>query len=126
MDKKWKPLGRFNKDYYRVFSQYCGEDVNIVPDDLLHNLIEPILNPKRFISTNEDKCLFDKMLWFSFGRFVTAPTYLRNICGSKYDMDYQPIDKCVTDLIPTDVNSLIVKPSLDSSSGRSISFFIVI
>lgn len=121
--KKWKPLGRFNKDYYRVFSQYCGEDVNIVPDDLLHNLIEPILNPKRFISTNEDKCLFDKMLWFSFGRFVTAPTYLRNICGSKYDMDYQPIDKCVTDLIPTDVNSLIVKPSLDSSSGRSISFF---
>ena len=120
--RKWKPLGSFNKDYYRVFSQYCGEDVNIVPDDILHNIIEPILNPKRFISTYEDKCLFDKLLLPSFGKFVTAPTYLRNICGSNYNMEYQLINKSIVDLIPSDVDSLIIKPSLDSSSGKNISF----
>lgn len=121
--EKWKPLGAFNKDYYRVFSQYAGEDINIVPDDLLHNIIEPILNPKRFVSAYEDKCLFDKMLWSSFGVNVTPPTYLKNIGGLFYDSDYNLLETIVVDCyIPTDVNRILVKPSLDSSSGRSIAF----
>lgn len=121
--EKWKPLGAFNKDYYGVFSQYAGEDINIVPDDLLHNVIEPILNPKRFISAYEDKCLFDKMLWSSFGKKVTPPTYLKNIGGLFYDSDYNLLETIVVDCyIPADVDRILVKPSLDSSSGRSIAF----
>ena len=121
--EKWEPLGEFNKDYYRVFSQYAGEDINIVPDDLLHNIIEPILNPKRFISAYEDKCLFDKMLWSSFGAKVTPPTYLNNIGGLFYDSDYHLLETFhEKECIPIDVKSILVKPSLDSSSGRSIAF----
>lgn len=122
--QKWRALGPFNKDYYRVFSQYIGENINIVPDDLLHNVIEPILNPKRFISVYEDKNVFDKMLWSSFGKKVTPTTYLRNIGGLYYDSDYHLLyqDYNLNSRIPINVNSILVKPSLDSSSGKSIAF----
>ncbi len=122
---KWKVLGHVNKDYYRIFSQYIGEDVNIVPDDICHNVIEPILNPKRYISAYEDKCLFDKMLWSSFNKNVTPTTYIRNIGGAYFDNNYHHItkvDSCIN-TIPVSVNRLIIKKSIDSSSGRGIIFF---
>lgn len=122
---KWKVLGHVNKDYYRIFSQYIGEDVNIVPDDICHNVIEPILNPKRFISAYEDKCLFDKMLWSSFHTYVTPKTYIRNIGGAYFDINYNQIasvEDCIK-TISTSVNKLIIKKSIDSSSGKGILFF---
>ena len=43
--RKWSALsGHVNRKYYRTFSKYIGEDINIVPDDICHNVIEPILN----------------------------------------------------------------------------------
>lgn len=124
---KWRVLGKFNKDYYRVYSHCIGEDVNIVPDDICHNIIEPILNPKRFISAYEDKCLFDKILKPAFGRIVTPTTFLRNMGGTYYDIDYNIVDKSDVDKIIAniegDVQKILVKVSLDSSSGKNISFF---
>ena len=125
---KWRVLGKFNKDYYRVYSQCIGEDVNIVPDDICHDVIEPILNPKRFISAYEDKCLFDKILKPSFGRIVTPTTFLRNMGGTYYDINYNVIDKSDVDKvianIDSDVQKILIKVSLDSSSGKNISFFL--
>lgn len=121
---KWKVLGKVNKDYYRVFSRYCGENINIVPDDLCHNIIEPILNPKRFLNAYEDKCMFDKMLWSSFGKCITPYTYIRNIGGANFDINYSSIDsvdKVISD-IPLVVDKLIIKKSIDSSSGRGVCF----
>ena len=121
---KWKVLGRVNKDFYRVFSKYSGEDINIVPDDICHNVIEPVLNPKRFLSAYEDKCLFDKMLWSSFSRNITPITYIKNISGANFDINYAPIesiDVAIND-IPIEVNRLIIKKSIDSSSGRDVAF----
>ena len=122
--KKWCVLGRVNKDYYRVFSQYSGEDINIVPDDICHNIIEPILNPKRFLNAYEDKCLFDKMLWTSFHKNITPYTYIKNIGGANYDIDYVPISSVdfIIKSIPLNVNKLIIKKSIDSSSGRGVAF----
>ena len=122
--EKWGVLGRINKDYYRVFSQYIGEDINIVPDDICHNVIEPILNPKRFLSAYEDKCLFDKMLWSSFHKNITPHTFIKNIGGVQYDIDYYPIesiDEAINN-IPKEINRLIVKKSIDSSSGKGVAF----
>lgn len=121
---KWRKLGRVNKNYYRVFSQYCGEDINIVPDDICHNVIEPILNPKRFVSAYEDKCLFDKMLWSAFYRNITPHTYVRNIGGAHLDLNYSPIQSInqVTRDIPQDVDRLVIKKSIDSSSGKGVAF----
>ena len=121
---KWRVLGHVNKDYYRVFSQYCGEDINIVPDDICHNVIEPILNPKRFLSAYEDKCMFDKMLWSSFYKNITPFTYIRNIGGAEFDVNYSPIKSVnqVISEIPMDVNKLVIKKSIDSSSGKGVMF----
>ena len=121
---KWKVLGLTNKDYYRVFSQYCGEDTNIVPDDICHNVIEPILNPKRHISTYEDKCMFDTILWPIFKRNITPDTYIKNIGGACYDSSFSAIhdvDSCIR-TIPLSVNRLVIKRSIDSSSGKNIAF----
>lgn len=121
---KWSKLGYVNKDFYRVFSQYIGEDINIVPDDICHNVIEPILNPKRYISAYEDKCLFDKMLWSSFHKNITPYTIIRNIGGAQYDINYAPI-KSIDEIIngiPLEINRLIIKKSIDSSSGRGVAF----
>lgn len=121
---KWSVLGRVNKDFYRVFSKYSGEDINIVPDDICHNVIEPILNPKRFLSAYEDKCLFDKMLWSSFNRNITPITFIKNIGGANFDINYTPIesiDIAIND-IPKEIDRLIIKKSIDSSSGRDVAF----
>lgn len=121
---KWSILGRVNKDYYRVFSKYSGEDINIVPDDICHNIIEPILNPKRFLSAYEDKCLFDKMLWSSFNRNITPITYIKNIGGANFDINYSPIESIdiAINNIPQEIDRLIIKKSIDSSSGRDVAF----
>lgn len=122
--KKWGVLGRVNKDYYRVFSQYCGEDVDIVPDDICHNIIEPILNPKRFLNAYEDKCLFDKMLWSSFNKNITPHTFIKNIGGTNLDINYVPIESidCAINNISKEINKLIIKKSIDSSSGKGVAF----
>lgn len=124
--KKWRGLGWVNPDYYRVFSQYCGEDVNIVPDDICHNVIEPILNPRRFISTYEDKCLFDKFLKSSFINNITPFTYFRCINGVYFDVNYDRVKSLqqVIDNIPVEVDRLVIKKSIDSSSGNGIVFIV--
>lgn len=123
--RKWKQLSsHVNRKFYRTFSRYIGHDINIVPDDICHNVIEPILNPKRYISAFEDKCLFDKMLWSSFGKNVTPYTFIRNIAGAYYDVNYNPIASVdeIIKSIPADIDKLIIKKSIDSSSGRDIVF----
>lgn len=123
--QKWKRLQDYvNVDYYRYYSQYQGENINLCPDDIVHNIITPILNPKRFISTYQDKCLFDKVLYPTFKDRVTPFTLLRNVLGSYYDIDYNPVkdsDVCRI-LNQSHFNKIVIKPSLDSSSGHSILF----
>ena len=124
--RKWSALsGHVNRKYYRTFSKYIGEDINIVPDDICHNVIEPILNPIRYRSLYEDKCMFDKFLFKQFAVSVTPRTLLRNINGIYYDENYNELDKDKIDIVSMfcSFDKLIVKPSIDSSSGRNILFF---
>lgn len=124
--KKWSVLSRHvNRKYYRTFSKYIGEDINIVPDDICHNVIEPILNPIRYRSLYEDKCMFDKFLFHQFAVSITPRTLLRNINGIYYDENYNELDKDKIDIdsIFHSFEKLIVKSSVDTSSGRNIMFF---
>jgi hypothetical protein len=68
--------------------------------------------------------MFDKMLWSSFRANVTPPTYIKNVEGTCFDCDYSLIDSVddVVARIPTEVNRLVVKKSIDSSSGKGIAF----
>lgn len=122
--RKWGVLSRhLNLNYYRVFSQYIGEDINIVPDDLCHNMIEPILNPVNQRGALDDKCLFDNVLSGRFARYVTPNTILRSIDGLFLNKDYGRVENLTECLAQTKCDRLIAKPSLDSNSGRGILFF---
>ena len=121
--EKWKVLGRPNKDYYRVFSRYIGEDIDIVPDNISHNVITPILNPKRYISTYADKNLFDKFVHRKDGQTLTPHTLLRCIRSIIFDTNYGHIEEADLTKILSKESSIIVKPSIDVSSGKGVLFF---
>ena len=122
--KKWSKLGNPNKNYYLIFSKYIGEQINIVPDNICHNYITPILNPKRYISTYADKNMFDWFLNSKYRKINTPKTYIRCINGMLYNVDYRTISsKSKIDNILKNEVSIIIKPSIDGSSGQSILFF---
>lgn len=52
----------YSKLDYLLFSRYIGNDINIVPEAISHNIIEPILNPVEYRRFYEDKNMFDKVL----------------------------------------------------------------
>ena len=62
---RWHRLSHHVDRYsYRLYSNYCGPTPNIVPHDLLHNTIEPALNPPELWDEYEDKN--------NFARYVGA------------------------------------------------------
>lgn len=125
--RKWSELGRPNKNYYRVFSNYIGNDINIVPDNLLHNVISPILNPKRYLPTYSDKNMFDVFLSGQNGGNITPKTLLRYIDGALFSEDFTPIPPNQNNLVSIlkGEKKVIVKPSQDSSSGRGVLFLML-
>ena len=118
LDKKIDPI------YYRIFSSYIGENPNIVPDNICHNIIEPILNPRRFRKFHADKNIFDKL----FPKGILPQTILRKMDGIFFNANYEYIDlndnKLSTLLNSIGLNKIIIKPSLDTSSGVGVKVFI--
>lgn len=123
--KKWsKLLSDTDRKYYRIYNKYIGEDINIMPDDVCHMIVEPILNPPKYRHFYSDKNMFDRVLRLKFDKPVTPQTYIRNINGIYYDIDYNKLNKediCFSELC--DCNRIVVKPSVGSSSGKGVLFF---
>lgn len=122
--KRWSQFGiKAKPTQYRVFRQYIGDDINIVPEDICHDYIETILNPMRFRGYYADKNVFDKL--FPKGYF--PKTLLRKICGSYYDNDYQPLlmteEKLLRCLNESPTDRIIIKPTVDGMSGRGVEAF---
>ncbi len=63
--------------YYRVFAHYIGENLNIVPEDMLHDIIEPMLNSPRMVEYYADKNVYDKQ----FPKGFFPKTIFRRIDG---------------------------------------------
>lgn len=122
---RWSALGSTNEVFYRYYSRFIGEDLNIVPDDLMHNVIEPILNPMRFRGLYADKNMFDKLLKPYFDEKVTPTTLVRCIEGGLYDENYYSISNHEANRTITASQSefLVGKPSIDTSSGHNVFFF---
>ena len=47
---------------YMVFRKYIGDDINIVPEEVIHLVIEPVLNSKMAAGFYGDKNFFEKIL----------------------------------------------------------------
>lgn len=121
---KWSVLGCADPIYYRLFSHYIGNNINIIPEDICRNIVEPILSPFRYVSYYSDKNIFDRLF-----RPGTLPkTIFRKMRGFYYDGQYNRIDLSDDDALyhiiqQTDCNKIIIKPSVDSSSGIGIKLF---
>lgn len=116
---KWKSLGKVNPIYYRLYSHYVGNDPNIVPENILHNLIEPVLTPPVYRHFLSDKNLFDRL----FPEGVMPKTLLRCMGGFYYDKNYNPVkDNHVLANILSD--KIVVKPTIDTSGGMGVTIFV--
>lgn len=60
---RWAPLGRsVNAVYYKLFSAYVGKDLNLIPEDIAHSVVEALLNPPAQRGPFSDKNLFDRIV----------------------------------------------------------------
>lgn len=123
--RKWSVFGvKADPIYYRLFSHYIGKDVNIVPEDICHDVIEPILDPFRYSKFYSDKNMFDRLM----PKGYLAKTLLRKMNGFYYDACYERVD--VDDaalrkiLADSGVDKLIIKPSVEGSSGVGVRCFV--
>lgn len=122
--ERWSQFGvKANPSQYRVFSHYIGPNIDIVPEDICHDYIEPILNPFAFTGYYADKNVFDKL--FPEGYF--PKTVLRKMNGFLYDSNYQLLSlnestlQAMLDGLGYD--KLILKPSVDGMSGVGVQMF---
>lgn len=115
--KKWEVLCPRVEPYsYRFFSHFCGYTPNIVPEDIGRSYIEEVLNPVAYRAPYEDKNLFPEII----GKENVPRTIVCRINGSNLlDADYKSADDDLSKYV-ADATSLILKPSVNSSSGRGI------
>lgn len=122
--KKWSVLGNANPIYYRLFSHYIGNDINIIPEDICRNIVEPILDPLRYVSYYADKNIFDKL----FKSGTMPKTILRKMNGFYYDELYKHInlsneEQLQTILNESNLDRIVIKPTVDSCSGNGVRLF---
>lgn len=120
--EKWRKLRRHpDANAYRLFSQYVGNNPNIVPEDISSGIIQPILNPVEYRPYYCDKNVFDKILDADF----LPKTLFRRIKGEYFDADYRNlvVTQEYVDALCRNYCRIFVKPTVDSSSGRGIVAF---
>ena len=118
--KKWSILKKPKKVYYELFSRYCGNNIDIVPEDICHNIIEAVLNPPKYRALYEDKNYFD----FFVGSENMPKTLLRCINGIFYDACYNFIGKKDIEVTKY-INSpnIVIKGTIETSSGIDVLFY---
>ena len=125
--QKWSILSSIVlKKYLQVFKTDYNDErlvLNIAPEDIVHNYIEPILNPYPYRYFVEDKNNFGRLLPKSF----LPKEFLHCIQGILYDENYKriPITQYEAELkkISEKCSNIIVKPSVNSCSGNGIVFY---
>lgn len=125
--KVWKKLsGKVEPFSYRLFSNYLPQNLwkYIIPEDIAHNYVDYYLNPPRFREFYSDKNAYDIYL----GRSSFLPeTLLLRISGSEIlDKNRRPVgnmDPYELAKFCEGYDKLILKPSIDTSSGHGVSLF---
>jgi len=119
--QKWKVFTPRVEPYtYRVFSHYMGYTPNIIPADIGHTYIEDVLNPLALRPVYTDKNLFPKII----GEENVPRTIVCRINGSHLlDAEFKKAEKDLSEYIG-EAESLILKPTVNSCSGRGIIKFV--
>lgn len=121
-----KSLGyKANKTDFILFSQYLtdrNKAARIIPSYIINQWATPLLNPIAYRGFFEDKNSFDRI----FQAGICPETILRRMNGKWYDKDYRPLETPTFQDIVSLLNSypdFIIKPTIDSSSGKGIDIF---
>lgn len=126
----WQQFHRRVEPYtYRYFHTLLGTDPRITPEDLANRYIAPLLNPIRFRAYYSDKNMYRHYIkpmeslpqsWLY--RIMGGRMY----CRSNDVWDTVPFDISAEQLavkIDSSVMKLVLKPSIDSNSGRGVMLF---
>lgn len=118
--KKWSVLSRkVDRSSYRLYSRYCGGIPEIVPEGIGRIIIEEKLNPPRYRDFYNDKTQYPVLL----GEQIVPSTFICRINGSVLlNSSFLPLS---TEIITAcrGFERLILKPSIDSSSGKGVELF---
>ena len=128
---KWSPLHKLGKTtfgLYRFYAHFCGDNPDIITDDIFHMIVEPCLNNQTANSVYGDKNFYEQILPQEYFPICV----LRNIESDYMDRDYHVIqmnneefDKHV--LNNKDIQAkgkLIVKPTQDTAGGFGVRLFV--
>jgi hypothetical protein len=117
----WKQLGHKVEPYsYRFFSHYMEASPAIVPESIGRSFIETRLNPESMIPFYEDKNMFPLIC----GKTHVPQTFLcRMNGGSLLDRNLKPISGSISEYLQ-ETSSIILKPTIGSSSGRGVMLFV--
>ena len=118
--KKWSILSRkFDLPSYRLYARYCGNIPEIVPEGIGRIIIEEKLNPPRYRDFYNDKTQYPVLL----GEQNAPSTFICRINGSVLlNSSFLPLS---TEIITAcrGYERLVLKPSIDSSSGKGVELF---
>ena len=108
---KWRQLSHCIEPYsYRLFSHWCGPTPDIIPEDIMHSVVEMRLNPREQWDTYEDKNNFAKYLGDSI---LPQTVAFRQAGGSiTYNSQLSALN-----------SPLILKPAVGTSCGENIMRF---
>ena len=115
--EKWRVLSKRVDPYsYRFFSHYCGYTPRIIPEDIGRTIIEDVLCPITYRGVYSDKNLFPIIV----GKENLPRMLLCRINGGcLLDSDWHPVGNDILDYLDN-ADSLIIKPTVRSYSGRNI------
>ena len=119
---QWRKLCRSVEPYtFRYFARFCNASSDIVPDYILHNQIEPCINPCALWDIYEDKNRFSLYL----GKECLPETVLCRVAGGEIaDADHRPLAEAVESVLKScRYEALIMKPALGTSCGERIMRF---
>lgn len=125
---KWKRLTPdVSVDFYRFYSFFIGNDPNILPDDIFHAIIDPIINDKVSLPAYLNKNLYEKIV----SKEAFPVCVLRNMNGDYLDGNYKDLqmteslfEKIILrneELIQQ--GRFIVKPTLETGRGKGVHLF---
>lgn len=121
---RWAPmLKNVDTRWYHMYSLVSRKpDLDYVPEDIYYLHIEPKLNRCEFYRAYRDKNIYDKFI--PAFRDIFPEVFLRNIEGVFYDRDYRRIKDVSAFLTSLSREKLVVKPTIETGSGRNVNFFV--
>jgi len=117
---KWSVLSKWVEvSSYRLYSNYCGHIPEIVPEGIGRIIIEEKLNPPRYRDYYNDKSLYP----ITLGKGVVPLTLICRINGSVLLNNSLEALQDDVESVCLPCTKVVLKPSIDSSSGRGIEIF---